>query len=285
MSILLFLALLFNHVDVAQLEDAIGPMTASYAIRAIEEAERDGAECLIIELDTPGGLDESMRDIIKSILNARVPVVIYVHPAGARDASAGVFITLAAHIAAMTPGTNIGAAHPVAMGGEMPDEAKEKAVNDAVAYIKSLANKRGRNERWAEDAVRKSVSITAEEALKLNVIDIIADDVDELLDKIDGMQVDVGGEMKTLSTKGQTTREIPQTFRERFFSVISNPNIAYILFILGIYGLIFELSRPGTFIPGVVGAISLILAFFALRLLPINYAGLAPLPGEPSVWV
>ncbi|HID93874.1 MAG TPA: nodulation protein NfeD [bacterium (Candidatus Stahlbacteria)] len=275
MNILLILVLLFNHVDIAQVDGAIGPMTASYTIRAIEKAEQDGAECLVIKFDTPGGLDESMRDIIKKILNAKVPVVIYVHPAGARDASAGVFITLAAHIAAMTPGTNIGAAHPVSIGGEMPDEMKEKAVNDAVAYIKSIAKKRGRNVRWAEDAVRKSASITAEEALKLNVIDVVADDVDDLLSKIDGKEVDVAGTTKILSTKGATTKEIPQTFREKFLSIISSPNIAYILLIIGMYGIIFELSHPGAFIPGVLGAISLILAFFAFRFLPINYAGLA----------
>ncbi|MCK4572315.1 nodulation protein NfeD, partial [candidate division WOR-3 bacterium] len=264
------------------IEGIVGPITASYVTRTIQKAEDEKAEVLIFLIDTPGGLDEAMRDIIKEELNASIPIVIYVHPSGARDASAGVFITLAAHIAAMTPGTNIGAAHPVAIGprGRGGDEEqgidetmKEKMTQDAAAYIRSIAEKKNRNVNWAEDAVRKSVSATAEEALKLGIIDFIAESVDELLEKIDGMEVELVGFTKKLNTKDAVKKEIPMTWREELLKIISNPNIAYILFILGFYGLIFEITHPGAIIPGLLGALFLVLAFFAFQTLPINYTG------------
>lgn len=267
---------------IGKIEGIVGPITASYVTRTIQKAEDAKAEVLIFLIDTPGGLDEAMRDIIKEELNASIPIVIYVHPSGARDASAGVFITLAAHIAAMTPGTNIGAAHPVAIGpgGRGGDEEqgidetmKEKMTQDAAAYIRSIAEKKNRNVNWAEDAVRKSVSATAEEALKLGIIDFIAESVDELLEKIDGMEVELVGFTKKLNTKDAVKKEIPMTWREEFLKIISNPNIAYILFILGFYGLIFEITHPGAIIPGLLGALFLVLAFFAFQTLPINYTG------------
>ena len=267
---------------IGKIEGIVGPITASYVTRTIQKAEDEKAEVLIFLIDTPGGLDEAMRDIIKEELNASIPIVIYVHPSGARDASAGVFITLAAHIAAMTPGTNIGAAHPVAIGpgGRGGDEEqgidetmKEKMTQDAAAYIRSIAEKKNRNVNWAEDAVRKSVSATAEEALKLGIIDFIAESVDELLEKIDGMEVELVGFTKKLNTKDAVKKEIPMTWREELLKMISNPNIAYILFILGFYGLIFEITHPGAIIPGLLGALFLVLAFFAFQTLPINYTG------------
>jgi len=267
---------------IGKIEGIVGPITASYVTRTIQSAEDEKAEVLIFLIDTPGGLDEAMRDIIKEELNASIPIVIYVHPSGARDASAGVFITLAAHIAAMTPGTNIGAAHPVAIGpgGRGRDEEQgidetmqEKMTQDAAAYIRSIAEKKNRNVNWAEDAVRKSVSATAEEALKLGIIDVIAESVDELLEKIDGMEVELVGFTKKLNTKDAVKKEIPMTWREEFLKIISNPNIAYILFILGFYGLIFEITHPGAIIPGLLGALFLVLAFFAFQTLPINYTG------------
>lgn len=267
---------------IGKIEGIVGPITASYVTRTIQKAEDEKAEVLIFLIDTPGGLDEAMRDIIKEELNASIPIVIYVHPSGARDASAGVFITLAAHIAAMTPGTNIGAAHPVAIspGGRGGDEEqgidetmKEKMTQDAAAYIRSIAEKKNRNINWAEDAVRKSVSATAEEALKLGIIDFIAESVDELLEKIDGMEVELVGFTKKLNTKDAVKKEIPMTWREELLKIISNPNIAYILFILGFYGLIFEITHPGAIIPGLLGALFLVLAFFAFQTLPINYTG------------
>ena len=263
-----------SPIYVATIDGVIEPMGASYIVRCLEIAEAESSP-LIIELDTPGGIDDAMREIVKAILNVDAPVIVYVTPSGARATSAGVFITLAANIAAMTPGTNIGAAHPVAMGGGGDEVMAEKVVSDAVAYIKSIAEKRGRNVEWAEKAVRKSASITEKEALEMGVIDLVVSSREELIAKIDGMEVELPHGKETIETEGRKVVEIPQTLRERFFSVIANPNLAYIFLILGIYGLIFEFSRPGTFIPGVAGVICLVLAFFAFRILPINYAGLA----------
>ncbi|MFQ6618615.1 MAG: nodulation protein NfeD, partial [Fidelibacterota bacterium] len=234
-----------------------------------------GSELIIIELDTPGGLMESMRKIVKEILSADIPVVVYVSPRGSRAASAGVFITLSAHIAVMNHSTNIGAAHPVSFG--MKDTANvmaEKITNDAVAQIKAIAEKRGRNVEWAEDAVRKSVSITENEALGKNVIDFISPDLDSLLKLIDGMEVEILSGKKVLSTSDIIVRRISMNWRYRFLYKIADPNIAYILMILGFYGLFFELSNPGSILPGVVGGIFIILAFFALQMFPINFAGL-----------
>jgi len=264
-----------RQVNIIKINDAITPAIADFISRAIEKSSESRAQCLIIQLDTPGGLDLSMRDIVKEILNADVPVVVYVSPSGARAASAGVFITLAADIAAMAPGTNIGAAHPVAVGGgRMDRKMTEKVVNDAVAYIQSVAGKKERNVQWAEEAVRYSVSISEKEALKKKVIDLIAKDLDDLLTKIDGKTLEKMGKKVKTATKGVRINSLEMGFRERFLSVLSNPNIAYILMMIGLIGLYFELSNPGGLFPGVIGSICLILAFFAFRTLPINYAGI-----------
>ncbi len=255
-------------------DGAINPIVAQYIVNSIGETVRVGGQCLVIRMDTPGGLDTSMRTIVKAIESAAIPVIIYVSPSGARDASAGVFITLAGHIAAMAPGTNIGAAHPVNIGGQQVDkEMKAKIENDAVAYIRSLAAKHGRNADWAEKAVRQSVSITAEEALKLHVIDYIAPDLSSLLADIDGKEVKVQGGTVHLSTKGAAVKSIEMSAKERFLNTLSDPNFAYILLMIGMWGLFFELSNPGAIFPGVIGGISLILAFVAFQTLPINYAG------------
>jgi membrane-bound serine protease (ClpP class) len=232
------------------------------------------AEALIIELDTPGGLDTSMRSIVKEISGSSVPVIVFVSPTGARAASAGAFITLAAHVAAMAPGTNIGAAHPVAVGEKMDKVMSEKATNDAAAYIKSIAEQHGRNIKWAEDAVRKSVSATETEALKLRVIDLVAKDTASLISELHGRRVKTSQGEQTLSTRSATITRDQRGFRDRVLDLISDPTVAYMLMLLGFYGLFFELTNPGTVFPGVVGAISLILAFYAFQTLPVNYAGL-----------
>jgi len=260
-----------------EVDGIINPATAKFITDSIDEAAQQGAQCLIIQLDTPGGLMESMRIIVKKILASNIPIIVYVAPGGARAASAGVFITIAAHIAVMAPGTHIGAAHPVTLGAEGKESKTmtEKVVNDAVADIKATAKTRGRNVDWAEKAVRKSVSITDEEALKLKVIDFISPDLQDLLTKIDGKIVKFDGVTRTLLTKGVKPRSIQMSWRDRLLDIISNPTIAYILLMLGIYGIFFELSSPGAILPGVVGGIFLILAFYALQMLPVNYAGLA----------
>ncbi len=264
-------------VFVAEVEGIINPATAKFIIESIDQAVQEGGQCLIIELDTPGGLMDSMRSIVKKILSSPIPIIVYVGPSGARAASAGVFITISAHIAVMAPGTHIGAAHPVTLGAEGKESKtmSEKIVNDTVSYIKTIAKTRGKNVEWAEKAVRKSVSITEEEALKLNVIDLISSDVQDLLTKIDGRVIKFDGATRTLLTKGLQPRSIQMSWRYRLLDIISNPTIAYILLMLGIYGIFFELSNPGAILPGVVGGIFLILAFYALQMLPINFAGLA----------
>jgi len=274
--VLVFSATVFaiQSVDIIRVEGAISPVAARYIEESIDRAHRDGSHCLIVELDTPGGLMESMRSIVKKLMNAPIPVVVYVFPSGAQDASAGVFITLAAHLAVMAPGTNIGAAHPVTMGQKMEEEMKEKVTNDAVSYIRGIATERGRNADWAESAVRESQSVTAEKALELGVVDLICQDLGQLLDAIHGRQVETTQGQVTLETKGAEIRRIDLGFRYRVLNIISNPNVAYILLILGFYGLFFELSNPGAFLPGIVGGICIILAFFAFQVLPINYAGL-----------
>jgi membrane-bound serine protease (ClpP class) len=266
-----------RHVNVIEINGIINPVASKFITEAIDQSEEDGAQCLIIQMDTPGGLMDSMRSIVKKMLSARVPVVVYVSPSGARAASAGVFITMAGHIAAMAPSTNIGAAHPVTLGSQDKENKAmmEKVVNDAVAQIKGIAKKRGRNVKWAEKAVRESVSITEEEALKLKVIDLVVPNLDSLLAKMDGRKVKIDSEEKVLVTKGVSINRRQMGWRYRFLDIISNPTIAYIMLMLGIYGIFFELSNPGAILPGVVGAIFLILAFFALQMLPINYAGLA----------
>jgi len=264
-----------KQVNLATYEGVINPVAAEFIASSIAEATKDQAEALVIKLDTPGGLDTSMRMIIKEINASEVPIVVYVAPPGGRAASAGVFITMAAHIAAMAPGTNIGAAHPVAMGGgEMDKEMKAKVENDAVAYIKSIAEKRGRNVKWAEEAVRKSVSVPEKEAVALKIVDLVAEDVPSLLKQIDGREVVTESGKHVLRTKDAKVKEVSMGMRLRILNALSDPNIAYILMLLGIYGLIFELSNPGAILPGVVGAICLILAFYAFQTLPVNYAGL-----------
>ena len=263
-----------RHVNLITIDGAIGPISARIIDKAIDSSVEDSAEALVIELNTPGGLDESMRLITRKILNSEVPVIVYVSPSGSRAASAGVFITLSANIAAMTPGTNIGAAHPVSIGGQMDSTMGEKVENDAAAYIKSIAAKRGRNVAWAEESVRKSVSITESEALKLGVIDFVCANVRDLLDSCDGRKVDLPSGERVLNTKNVEVKRAEISVRNRILEVITNPTIAYILLTLGMWGIFFELSSPGAIFPGIVGGICLILAFFALQSLPINYAGL-----------
>lgn len=264
----------FNMITV---DGTITSPTAKYIAKSIEEAGKEGAEGLIILLDTPGGMDTAMRDIAKSILNAPLPVIVFVYPPGARAASAGVIITAAAHIAAMAPGTNIGAAHPVAIGpggGGMDKTMSKKVENDAAAYVRSIARSKGRSEEWVEKAVRKSESITAEEALKLNVIDYVAPDVESLLKASDQKEIKLASGIKKLSTKNAVINNKKMGTRQGILAAISDPNISYILLLIGLAGLYFELSTPGAILPGVIGGISLLLAFFGLSTLPVNYTGI-----------
>ena len=263
-------------VSLIEFDDlVINPVSARFFIKAISRAEKDGAECLIVRLDTPGGLQKSMESMYKAILNSPLPIIVYVAPEGAQATSAGVFIALSAHITAMAPTTKIGSAHPVAVGGgQMDEDVKNKIVEHTVAEVKKIAEKRGRNVEWAEKAVRDSISSTWTEALDQNVVDLIADDLDDLLEKIDGREVITESGERVLHTRGADVRIVEMNLRDRILSVISDPNIAYMLLILGFYGLFFELSNPGSMFPGIVGGICIILAFFALQTLPVNYAGL-----------
>ena len=261
-----------GDVYIVVINDAISPGIAEYINNSIERAEKEEAACLIIELDTPGGLAESMRLIIKDILGSSVPIVVFVAPRGARAASAGVMITMAADVAVMAPGTNIGAAHPVGAGGkDISGKMSEKVINDMVAHAKSVAEKRGRNQKWVEQAIRESVSVTETEALKENVIDLIAEDTDDLIRQLNGLKIADKGELNL--DKAQKVIVKP-SLRTNILKTISNPNIAYILLMIGLAGLYFELSHPGAIFPGVIGGISLVLAFFALQTLPVNYAGI-----------
>jgi membrane-bound serine protease (ClpP class) len=282
-------------VVVLQVQDAIGPASADYVVRGMAKAHKAGAKLVVLELDTPGGLDTSMRQIIQAILASPIPVATWVAPEGARAASAGTYILYASHIAAMAPSTTLGAATPVAIGmqpggerqppggpasapggGKAPGDAMTaKAVNDAAAFIRGLAQQRGRNAEWAERAVREAVTLTADEALRDKVIDVVARDVNDLLARIDGRRVRVSTGEITLATRGATSERVQPDWRHRLLSVIANPSFALILMMIGIYGLMFEFSSPGFGVAGVVGAICLLLGLFALQLLPINYAGLA----------
>lgn len=316
-----------NKVHVIQLnDDTINPVTAEYIIESIDRAVEDGAQCLIIKMDTPGGLLNSTRMIVKKMLTSQVPIVVYIAPSGSRAGSAGVFITYASHIAAMAPSTNIGAAHPVQMGDNAPQQPNEwgelrrlieelkagkeageaeksaddtksadapaaesptqeltpdenpmesKILHDTVAFIKSIAKERGRNAEWAVDSVVKSDSITSEEAVEKGVVEIIAKDDMDLLQQLDGRSVMLNGREVILQTQGAEIVTINMDSRQKFFNVLANPNIAYILMILGFYGLLFEVTHPGFGVPGVLGAIFLILAFYSMQTLPTNYAGLA----------
>jgi membrane-bound serine protease (ClpP class) len=262
-------------VYVLRVEGVIDPPTAAYIKGGIAAGENARAQAVIISMDTPGGLDKSMRDITQAMLNAQVPVVVYVAPEGARAASAGAIITLASNIAAMAPSTNIGAAHPVAMGGGQMDKTmSEKVENDAAAFARGLAESRGRNQQWAEQVVRQSISSTAAEALKLHVIDLIADNQGDLLKQLDGRKVKLPRGAVTLHTADAETEELPPTPVERFLHVLSDPNLAYIFLVIGIFGIIFELQSPGAILPGVIGAICLIMGFYSLAVLEANLAGL-----------
>lgn len=263
--------------DVITVNSAITPPIAKYILENIELSTKGGADGLIILLDTPGGLDLAMRDIAKSILNAPIPVIVYVYPSGARAASAGVIIAVSAHIAAMAPGTNIGAAHPVAIGigGAMDKTMARKVENDAAAYVRGIAAQRGRNADWVERAVRKSESITAEDALRSRVIDFVATDVKNLLEQMDKKTVLLSsGKVKlVLKTKNAIVNEKKMGLRQKILAALSDPNIAYILMLVGLAGIYFEFTNPGAILPGVIGGISLILAFFAMQTLPVNFAG------------
>ncbi len=281
---------------ILEVKGAIGPGVSDFVRRGLEKAEKSKAQIFILQLDTPGGLDLAMREIIKDILASPVPVVTYVAPSGARAASAGTYILYASHVAAMAPATNLGAATPVTIGGlpvmdkgkkdnddgegEKEDKAlgdtlKQKMVNDAEAYIISLAEKHGRNREWAAQAVRKAVSISAEEALHLGVIDLMADSIDDLLTQLNGREVILASGPQLLNTVNLRLAHMEKDWRTRLMMVIGDPNIAYMLMLLGIYGLFFELANPGYILPGVVGGTALLLALYAFQILPINYAGLA----------
>lgn len=307
---------------VLEVDGPIGPATNDFIVRGIEDAEGSGASLVVLRLNTPGGLDTSMRDIIRKILASRVPVATYVSPPGSRAASAGTYIMYASHIAAMAPATNLGSATPVSMspgglgGDQKPDDtgaeerAKEgdggkdteggdaepagkdrgggeaetpepgsamerKVINDAVAYIKGLARLRDRNEEWAEAAVRSAVNLTAEDALEKNVIDVVATDIADLLEQIDGRKFTIDDEEVVLVTKDLAIEAVEPDWRTRLLTIITNPNIAYVLMLAGVYGIFFELSNPGALFPGVLGAICLVLALYAFQVLPVNYAGLA----------
>jgi len=264
-------------VYVASVDGAIGPATKDYLHRVLVEAADAGAACAVILMDTPGGLSASMRDIIKDILASPVPIVVYVAPSGARAASAGALIALAAHVAAMAPGTNIGAAHPVTIGAggaEKDETMEEKITNDAAAYARSLATQRGRNVEWAEKVVRESISSTAEEALAEDVVDVVAPSLDDLLAAIDGRVVETAAGSAVVHTAGAVRVESAMSARERFLARISDPNIAYLLMLVGVFGIIFEFQNPGALFPGILGVIALITAAFALQMLPVNLTGL-----------
>lgn len=259
-----------------KVDGAINPVTAAFIKEGIDKASSQRAECLLIELNTPGGLLKSTRAIVSDILASPIPVIVYISPAGSQSGSAGVFITLAAHIAAMTPGTNIGAAHPVILDGQMDSIMSVKLTNDAAAFIRSIAEKRNRNIEWAENAVRKSFSYSETEALKDSAIDLIAPDVQDLLKQVDGRTVNLfNGSTKTIHTKAAVIESYRMNFFQQFLQIISDPSVAYILLMLGFFGVLFELFNPGAILPGIVGVISLILAYYAMHTLPINMAGLA----------
>ncbi|MDR2018951.1 MAG: nodulation protein NfeD [Syntrophobacterales bacterium] len=264
-----------GDVYTARVQGVISPATAGFISESIAKSEEKGAEGLVILLDTPGGLDTSMRDVVKDIMTSKVPVIVYIYPPGARAASAGCVILLSANIAAMAPGTNVGAAHPVSIGkaGTEDKVMMQKILKDAEAYVRSIARKRGRNEEWAAKAVTESASIQASEALKLNVIDVISGSVDELLKAIDGKAVETRSSVVTLKLKGAKRVDLEMSFKYRLLAFISDPNVAYILMMIGIYGILFEIFNPGAVFPGVMGGIAILLALYAFQVIPISFAG------------
>ncbi|MDI6850547.1 MAG: nodulation protein NfeD [bacterium] len=275
---LLFTSLVLLNAEIykASIEAPITPSISEYICSVIDIANKEGGKLIVIKMDTPGGLDEAMRSINKAILASKIPVVAYISPEGSRAASAGAFIAMASHIIAMAPGTSIGACHPVALGTQMDSVMVKKVTNDAVAYLKSLAELRGRNSKWAELAVYEAKSSSAIEALKEGVIEYVVSSLEELLDSLNGKRIKMdGGEFSITLQRPYKVKEIKMSLREKLLTILSNPNIAYILLLLGFYGLFFELSNPGAIFPGVFGSICLILAFYSLQTLPVNYAGLA----------
>jgi membrane-bound serine protease (ClpP class) len=262
-------------VPIIEVEGPIGPVSAEYVSDALQEAATDVSPLVVLRIDTPGGLDASMRRIVRSILNSPVPVVAWVGPSGARAASAGLFLVAAAQVAAMAPGTNLGAAHPVAigMGGGGDETMAKKAEEDAAAYVRSLAEQRGRDPEWFEQAVVESRSISADEALEKGVVDLVVRDLNELFTALDGRTVEAGGRKIQLDTGAFYAKPVPWSLRQKVLKVLSDPNVAYLLLLLGFYGLFFELSNPGTIFPGVLGGLCLILAFVGLQTLPFSYAG------------
>lgn len=266
-----------EKVMLIRVDGAIGPASTEYILSSIDKAESEQVSALVIEMNTPGGLLESTRRIVQGILTSKVPVIVYIYPPGSRAGSAGVFITLSANIAAMAPGTNIGASHPVGggIGKDTTSVEAEKITNDAAAFIRAIAQRRHRNVDWAENAVRRSISNSDSEALKAGVINLISPNLDSLLVQVNGTKVETDTGSVVLRTANATVEFVPMNWRDKFLGVISDPNITYILMMIGIFGIMFELFNPGSILPGVVGAISLILAFYAFQTLPINYAGLA----------
>jgi len=256
-------------------DGTINPALADYIVKGVEAAENAGASCVIIKMDTPGGMVTTTKTIIKEIINAKVPIVIYVAPSGSSASSAGALITVAADVAAMAPGTNIGAAHPVSGGGEeISSTMSEKVINDLAAYMRGIADRKGRNAEWVQQAIKESVSITSKEALDINVIDLIADSLPDLLDKLDGRAINKEGKSFTLKTKGARVEKVVPGLRFKILDVIANPNIAYILMMIAGIGIMTELYNPGMIFPGVVGGICLLLSLFALQVLPVNYVGI-----------
>lgn len=264
-----------NKIFLVKIDAPITPVIANFLIYSIDLANKENAQALIIELDTPGGLVESTREIVKEILQSKIPIIVYVSPSGARAASAGTFILLASHLAVMAPGTRLGAAHPIELTGKADEKVMEKITNDLVAWAKNLAQMRKRNEKFAEEAVRKSKSITETEALELGVIDIIAKDLNDLIQKAHGKTVSINAQHFSLKLKDSKISEIKEDLKTKILKILTNPNLVYLLLMLGLAGLYFEFSHPGTIFPGVIGAICLILALVGLSILPVNYAGLA----------
>ncbi len=277
--LLLNLTIYSNEIFFIEVEGVINPVSSEFILDSIKTAEELNGECLIILLDTPGGLDENMREIIKAIMSSRVPIIVYVSPSGAQAASAGTYITMSAHIAAMSPGTNIGAATPVLIGQtsgkdtKVSPEMKNKMINNSIAYLKSIAEQRKRNSEWVVEAVKDGKSISSEEALSLNVIDIIAENFDDLIVQINKKEIKLQVGHRTINTEGKKSKELKMNFKLNFLKTLTNPNLAYLLFMAGLLGIYIEISNPGSIFPGVVGGLSLILALYAFNVLPVNTAG------------